>query len=396
MSVKAEDVLSALGTRKNVLLSGPPGTGKTLLLSQIVAQIRNTVTGSGRPALRTSSASDPLTTTAGQGLTSSLPVPVQVDWITFHQGYSYEDFILGKRPVPAENGVKLEPHLGMLMSLAFEVADPSGPKGQLLIIDEISRANASQVFGEFITLLDPAYRTTVEEHPNPNAIPIKFPGISYVDGKSEPIVSQRRSSPVVLPSDWTFPEHVYVLAAMNSVDKAALPLDSALMRRFHKIQMQPDLGVLISAFKLNAGDFWVKAESMRQTGADLTTLTAEETVVLILERLNAAIAADLGEDFELGQGLVWPVVEAEQGLRWRALIDVWEHGIKPQLLERYAGRQDALKDLLHVKSFSTPTSFFSERTIFGGQPLDGAPVNLGDLSSAPEAQAQATLRSLIA
>ena len=97
-----------------------------------------------------------------------------------------------------------------------------GPGGCLLIIDELNRANASQVFGEFITLLDSDYRSTIRDVPNPNALRVRLPGIAYDNAVSESIRMLREGGTYQLPHDWTFPEHIYVLATMNSVDKAAL------------------------------------------------------------------------------------------------------------------------------------------------------------------------------
>jgi 5-methylcytosine-specific restriction protein B len=314
--------------------------------------------------------------------------------VTFHQGYSYEDFIIGKRPKPFDGGIVLEPHFGVLMSIAIRISQEADIDGYLLIIDEINRANASQVFGEFITLLDPDYRATIEGTPNTKALKIRLPGIAYKDGLSEKITMLREGGTFQLPEDWVFPEHLYVLATMNSVDKAALPLDSALTRRFHRITMTPDLDLLAKELGVDLAKLPTKARSIREGSESIDTLTAEETTVLLLDRLNVFIATDIGEDFELGQTLVWSVVGAKPEARWAKLINAWDHVLLPQLMERYAGRDDSLRELLKVAPESKTVEAFCDRVPMGGDTFVEAPLKLNPFSSLTQSTAISILREL--
>ncbi len=269
-----------------------------------------------------------------------------------------------------------------------------GQEGCLLIIDEINRANASQVFGEFITLLDPAYRATVGGAPNTEALKIRLPGIAYEGGESEAITMLRGGGTYNLPEDWTFPEHLYILSTMNSVDKAALPLDSALTRRFHRIEMKPNIDLLAQDLKVDMASLATKARTIREEGESIDTLTAEETTVLLLDRLNVLIATDMGEDFELGHTLVRSVVTANTDKRWVMLIRVWDHILLPQLMERYAGRDDSLRELLKVAPGSQTIVAFCERAQIGGDiPVD-APLRFNPLGSLTESTATSVLREL--
>jgi hypothetical protein len=394
MTTTVEEVIAALAARKNVLLSGPPGTGKTHLISQLVAKLSKPTSAGGRPALRVGSASNPLTSSAANDASSALPVPIEIDWVTFHQGYSYEDFIIGKRPVPSNGGVEIKPFLGLLTSIAIEVASSPEPRGHLIIIDEISRANASQVFGEFITLLDVGYRDTIRGTKNPAAVSVKLPGVSYKDGVSEPLISQRRTAAIELPAEWKFPEHIYVLATMNAVDKAALPLDSALTRRFHRINMAPDIEMLVTGLGMSMEQYRKIVVEARSPGADNSLLTAESTAVMLLDRINAAIAADLGEDFEIGHGMLWPVVTAKPEDRWKVLIETWDFVLKPQLMDRFVARHDALKELLYIDGQGDNGSVFTERVAIGASPVEGAAVSLPDLTRVPIEAAKATLKHI--
>lgn len=390
MTTSVQEIIEALAKNKNVLLSGPPGTGKTHLVAKVVAALREGQAGGGRPALRVGSPGSSLTTAPAELGNSSFPVEIDVEWLTFHQGYSYEDFIIGKRPVPSGSGVEVKPFLGVLTSIAFEISENYQKKGCLLILDEISRAHASQVFGEFITLLDPGYRQTVDGSPNPNALAVRFPGIAYVAGKSEPILSQRRAGPVQIPIDWKFPEHVYVLATMNAVDKAAMPLDAALTRRFHRIHLSPSLVELANGLGVDYSDFERIARRTRSKEQQVDR--AEHVALMLMDRLNTVIAADLGEDFELGHGLFWGIVNADEKDRWSALVYAWEHSIKPQLLDRFAGRHEALKELLYVDGQSSKHGdLFYERSALGLPPPESAAVHLADLTKVEPELARSAL-----
>lgn len=244
-------VVEALAKHKNVLLEGPPGTGKTRLVTEVLSAIANLQPdpGGGRPQIRPGAG---FGTAAGTAQPNPLPSKMTVEWVTFHQSYSYEEFILGRRPIPeGAGGIRLEPHFGLLTSLAVGLGAHDPDRGVLLVIDEVNRANASQVFGEFITLLDPEYRATVGGSRNPRRVIPRFPGVAYEDGVSEPIRMLRGGGTHVLPEDWGFPENFYLVATMNSVDKAALPLDSALTRRFHRLECAPDLKALAAALGLD-------------------------------------------------------------------------------------------------------------------------------------------------
>ena len=45
----------------------------------------------------------------------------------------------------------------------------------------------------------------------------------------------------LVPVPFTMPLNVFTMATMNSVDKSVAPLDAALRRRFHLLNLDPDL-----------------------------------------------------------------------------------------------------------------------------------------------------------
>lgn len=365
-------VVAALATDKNVLLYGPPGTGKTWLVSEVIAYLETRASAGGRPTLRTGATDQQFGTASGPQI-GEIPANIHVEWVTFHQSYSYEEFIVGRRPKPQDNGIVLEPHFGLLMTIAIQIQQSDGPDACLLIIDELNRANTGQVFGEFITLLDPEYRSTMNGARNSRALQVRLPGIAYEDGLSEPIRMLRGGDTYTLPENWTFPEHVYVLATMNSVDKAALPLDSALTRRFQRIEMKPSANVLASRLSVDLDALAAKAAQIRADEQPRSSLSPEETAILLLDRVNAHIRADMGEDFEIGHALLWNVGTVEPGDRWQALARVWDRGLLPQIQERYAGRRDALAELLKATPGSPTEAAFRERRLIGAEaPFAGA------------------------
>lgn len=367
MNDKIEKIISLLIKNKNVLLYGPPGTGKTWLVSQIISHIKNREISGTTPTLVLGNDSEQFGLTNGNYEKDEFPSRMNIEWITFHQNYSYDEFIIGKRPIPKDGGIILEPHFGILMSCALNVSLSNEQKGCLLIIDEINRANASQVFGELITLMDGGYRETINGHENPDAINITFPGISYHDNKSEPIKILRGNTSHEIPDDWKFPEHIYILATMNSVDKAALPLDSALTRRFTKVEVKPDVDLLLSKFNLSREVLDTKINEIKEDESQIGTLSAEETIILLLDRFNLYITSEFGDDYEIGHSLVWDVVQCDPADRWKAAIDTWDYKLLPQIIERYIGRYDSLRELFKVDSSEISKLAFTERLRIGSK-----------------------------
>lgn len=364
MADKIDDILSSWGAGRNALLYGPPATGKTRLVSELF-QALNTPPEAHHGILFDPDDTEAPFSRPEQEIT--IPQPIKVVWTTFHQSYGYEDFVLGLRPKITAEGTRLQPWAGVFLDAALELADPESPyKSVVIFVDEINRGNAARIFGEFMTFLDFDYRDggTVP-------LPVPLRQLTYEDGQSEELLRPGGKA-TTIPKGFTFPKHVYIVATMNSVDRAAVPIDSALARRFDRIEMRPNLDVLVEHWNLD------KTAIPTPTEENWEELSPFETAYLLLDRLNVAIASDLGPEFELGHGLLTPVLatkpaaggivqDVEEKDAWRSLAKTWDDVLFPQLEDRYSGRPEQLMDLLHVDTAPPAGGYaWSLRTAKGG------------------------------
>lgn len=364
MTDKISEILSSWGADRNVLLYGPPATGKTRLISELFAALNNPPKAPRGILLDIAEAERPFSRPEQE---ITIPQPIKVVWTTFHQSYGYEDFVLGLRPEITAEGTRLRPWAGVFLDAAIELSDPESEyKSVVIFIDEINRGNAARIFGEFMTFLDFDYR-------DGGLVPLPLPlrQLTYKDGHSEEI-RRPGGKTTTIPEGFTFPKHVYIVSTMNSVDRAAVPIDSALARRFDRIEMRPNLAVLAEHWDLDQTAFSTPTED------NWETLSPFETGYFLLDRLNVTIASDLGPEFELGHGLLTPVLAnktADDGTTqpieekdaWRSLAKNWDDVLFPQLEDRYSGRPEKLMDLLHVDNTPPAGGYaWTLRTAMGG------------------------------
>lgn len=167
----------------------------------------------------------------------------------FHPETRYSDFVGGLRPesiyrvakndtermefsgstsdVPGEPYVQYVVQPGPLLR-AYHLAYLDPDASVVLIIDELSRANAAHVFGDMIQLLDRREKDGDE-----------LSGCSEYEIEPRPEIRSwlnfhEVSHSQVAKGSMRFPPNLYIWATMNRSDQNARQLDSAFLRRWSK------------------------------------------------------------------------------------------------------------------------------------------------------------------
>ncbi len=285
-------------------------------------------------AVDTTSETEPIVETSSERM--------KVGWVTFHQSYSYEEFIVGLRPDPAsEKLLSLEPSPGLLLELAEWARVPG--QSSLLVIDEINRGNVSRVFGEFITLIEPDKRLADDGHPTDRTVAINLPYIK----PGIPVTVQVDGADVNVENPFTMPLRLYTLASMNSVDKSIAPLDSALRRRFHVIELAPNVVGMAEHLAVPKDIMEGQIEPATPTSSDECALALR-----LLSHLNSGIGVYLGPEFMLGEWYMSSLagVNDVQSAR-KQLVAIWDHQLFPQLAELFHGRPEQLASVLRLNEY---------------------------------------------
>ena len=332
--MNAATLRDLLLSETNVLLYGPPGTGKTHLVQELANLLGDDGVASAT-YLETSLENNFLTTQEGWSC--------KIFWVTFHQSYSYDDFVIGLRPnLEAENPLALKPEPGVLLQAAAHALGAG--QASLIIIDEINRGNVGQVFGDFITIMEPDKRLANDGNPTSSTVYVTLP---YAV-RGEAIKVDLEDSSTTLPSPFAMPQRVFTIATMNSVDRSAAPLDAAIRRRFRVVNLDVSRDAI-------AGALGLAAETVKMENADLDSVLGVKTLAAyLLGELNARIEWFLGRDFRLGQWYLAPLAHVEDlDEAVNALANIWSGRIWPQLEESFALRPDQLMVLLGIESSDT-------------------------------------------
>jgi 5-methylcytosine-specific restriction protein B len=210
---------AVLRNKKNIILQGTPGVGKTFAAKRFAWSMMGEIDES------------------------------RVEFVQFHQNYSYEDFVMGYKPV--EDGFELR--YGIFYRFCQRAANQPD-KDFFFIIDEINRGNMSKIFGELLMLIERDYRGTKAT--------LAYNGLPF-----------------------SVPKNLYLIGMMNTADRSLAMIDYALRRRFSFFDIEPGFD----------------SEGFRRYQASLNNETLNKLVERVKD-LNKEIAADksLGKGFCIG------------------------------------------------------------------------------------------------
>lgn len=245
----------------------------------------------------------------------------QLETVTFHPSFTYEDFVEGLSVDTNEEGsVTYDEQPGVFLQFANEAKrayhaagdDEEAPR-YVLIIDEINRGNLAQIFGEMITALESDKR---------------------LDGENETQVSLAHSGDV-----FHLPPNLYLIGTMNTADRSIALVDAALRRRFRFLSFPPKLRLLREEHEL--GD-WADVDRIASAPSHPDSLLAQSLIAVY--ELNKRIRSehDLGRGKQIGHSFLFGVGTDTE------IVDTWRFEILPLLEEYLFGQYSRIREVLFV------------------------------------------------
>ena len=233
----------------------------------------------------------------------------QIEFVTFHQSYGYEEFIRGIKPIVIgkddNRKVIYEVEDGIFKKFCDEAKkEENKGKNYVFIIDEINRGNVSKIFGELITLIEESKRIGAEEE-----MQVRLP---YSDDSDEL---------------FGVPQNVYILGTMNTADRSLVQLDTALRRRFRFIEMMPKAGLL--------------TQEVKDENGNVTRINLEDLLTAINERICALI----DREHQIGHSYFMKV-ESLKDLR-----ETFQYEIIPLLQEYFYENYKEINRVLNNNGF---------------------------------------------
>ena len=164
---------AVLMKKKNIILQGAPGVGKTFAAKRLAYSVMGEKDDE------------------------------RIEFIQFHQNYSYEDFMMGYKP----SGDGFELKYGIFYKFCRKAAE-NPDKDYFFIIDEINRGNMSKIFGELLMLIEADYR-------------------------------DKKATLAYNGQEFSVPKRLHIIGMMNTADRSLAMIDYALRRRFSFFDIEP-------------------------------------------------------------------------------------------------------------------------------------------------------------
>jgi len=212
--------------------------------------------------------------------------------VTFHQTFSYEEFIEGIKAKPTidRKGVTYDVESGIFKEFCSMAREDDSKNQYIMIIDEINRGNIAKIFGELITIIE----------------------------------KDKREDTVVLAyskEEFSIPQNILIIGTMNTADQSLTQLDAALKRRFVMMEHYPDSSVL--------ENYEVEEK------IDLTKL---------LDKINEKLRKNNFRDGQIGHSYFMngevPVTQISE------LQMIFAYNIIPQLRDYFYDDESKIKDIL--------------------------------------------------
>lgn len=295
-----------------IILTGAPGTGKTRFAIELAKTMAKTTEE----------------TTAKN-----------YEIIQFHPSYDYTDFIEGLRPVSSgieQRGndqntsasmIHFEKVDGTFKSFCRKIVEENNEtennnetkKKYFFIIDEINRADLSEVFGEVMYCLEKDKRGK----------PIKT---QYSNLKSYSCETNSMYEEDVFEDGFFIPENVVIIGTMNDIDRSVESMDYALRRRFKWVEFKVTRDSLKKAFH-NIFDKPIADEDINELAVNVDRMNRLFIENKDYQRLG------LNEHFFIGQGYFADVPKNISDIK-QLKDHFFEMRIKPTLEDYIRGSSD--------------------------------------------------------
>lgn len=200
----------------------------------------------------------------------------------FHQNSKHRDFVTGM--IPNTQRKAGDPDFVIIEGVLFKASEhaKNGNGASLLLIDEINRGPAVQVFGGAIVAIEADKRLSSDGTPTSET---QFFEVLSGSGSLDP---------------YALPNDLYILAAMNQADASVEPLDVAFLRRWEPYVLDPSSEVLRTYFGID-GTNAVTGE-LPEVPTDGKHVF--EASVRAWEKVNRKISLGRGPEFQIGHGVL--------------------------------------------------------------------------------------------